>query len=200
MENMLVVVDMVNGFINFGALADKDIAKIIPNVEKSINIAKQEKMKIVAFRDCHHDGDEEFKTYPPHCLDGTDESEIVPELKPYEKDMFVIKKDTTNGFKTESFLQLVTKKDYDNVYVVGCCTDICVQDFVLSYQSFIKQNQKQTKIKVIDDACATFGGANHDAKESHINSIQKMKQAGAEIVDIKSMEKEQLCNQNSRIC
>lgn len=200
MENLLVVVDMVNGFINFGALADKEIAKIIPNVEKSITIAKENKMQIVAFRDCHHDGDAEFSTYPVHCIDGTAESELVDELKPYEKDMTIIKKDTTNGFKTEQFLGLVTKKDYDNVYVVGCCTDICVQDFVLSYQSFIKQNQKQTKVKVIDDACFTFDAPNHNAKKSHGISLEKMENAGAVVMTMKTFEKEQSCNQNLKTC
>ena len=72
MENLLVVVDMVNGFINEGALADKKIDKITPRVEELILRAKQKNMKIIAFKDCHTKDDIEFLSFPPHCIKGTE--------------------------------------------------------------------------------------------------------------------------------
>ena len=106
MKELLVIVDMVNGFINFGALADKKIDTITPNIVKLIKHAKESGTEIVAFRDCHKITDDEFKDYPPHCLDGDAESELIPQLKEFEKDMFVIKKNTTNGFETKAFKTL----------------------------------------------------------------------------------------------
>ena len=43
-KNMLVVVDMVNGFVNFGALADNKINKITPKIIKLIESAKKNGM------------------------------------------------------------------------------------------------------------------------------------------------------------
>ena len=85
MKNLLVVIDMVNGFVNFGALADKNIGKVTPTIINMMNDAKKNGLKILAFKDCHNKDDEEFAIYPPHCLKGTPESELIPELKEREK-------------------------------------------------------------------------------------------------------------------
>jgi len=185
MKNLLVVVDMVNGFVNEGALADKKINKITPNIERLIEMAKAKNMHIVAFKDCHKMCDEEFKVFPAHCIDGTSESELIPELKKYEKDMAIIKKNTTNGFITKQFLKLANTIEYDKVYVVGCCTDICVKGFVNSYLEFNKQHGRKTKIVVVEDACYTFDGANHNAEWEHDSAIQQMRANGAIITRVK---------------
>lgn len=181
-KELLVVVDMVNGFVNEGALADKKINKITPNIVSAIEKAKANGIKIVAFRDCHQMGDLEFNTFPPHCLKGTTESELIPELKKYEKDMLLIDKNTTNGFITPEFMYIANNNEFDRVYVVGCCTDICVLGFVSSYLNFNKQNNKNTEIVVLENACYTFDGPNHNAENQHKLAIEQMKNSGAKIV------------------
>ena len=183
MKNLLVIIDMVNGFVNFGALADKNINKVTPNIIKLIEKAKDKNYHIVAFKDCHSLLDSEFKTYPVHCLKGTSESELIDELKVYENEMQLIEKNTTNGFITKDFQNIVKNIKIDNVYVSGCCTDICVQDFVTSYLKYIKENNLKTKIYVVDDACYTFNNENHNASLMHKNAIEKMKELGAIIVN-----------------
>lgn len=197
-KNMLVVVDMVNGFVNFGALADNKINKITPKIIKLIESAKKNGMDIVAFRDCHIENDEEFNTYPVHCLKGSEESQLIPELKLYEKDMILIDKNTTNGFNTTKFQKLLLENNYENVYVVGCCTDICVKDFVTSYMNYLKNINRfavnfdnmnsyiNTKIHVVSDACYTFDGLYHNAEQMHNSSIEYMKNIGANIVTIEN--------------
>lgn len=184
MKELLVVVDMVNGFVNVGALADKKINKITPNIERLIEGAKERQMPIIAFRDCHTVNDPEFKAFPPHCIKGTVESELIPELKKYEQDMYLIDKNTTNGFMTEKFKRIAKLNEYDRVYVVGCCTDICVKGFVQSYLDFIKKNHKKTQIFVFADACYTFDGNKHNAEFEHQKAISEMQNAGATIVNL----------------
>lgn len=184
MKQMLVVVDMVNGFINEGALADKKINKITPNIVNLIEKAKKEGALIVAFKDCHSVDDEEFKVFPPHCVKGSRESELIPELKKYEKDMILVEKNTTNGFITEQFMNLIKTQDFDNVLVVGCCTDICVSGFVNSYLDYIKSNSSCTKVYVDNSSCYTFDGKGHDAKQMHDKAIEEMKENGAIIVNM----------------
>lgn len=189
MKNLLVVVDMVEGFVNFGALADKKINKVTPNILKLIKQAKENQAKIIAFRDCHSLQDEEFKTFPVHCLKGSAESQFIPEIKAVESNIDVdIEKNTTNGFITKEFQEIVNNITFDNVVVCGCCTDICVLNFVTSYLNYIKENNLKTNIIVIENACYTFDGENHNAEQFHNNAINQMEQIGAVIKKVNKNE------------
>ena len=193
MKNLLVVVDMVNGFVKEGALHDEKINNITPTIIEMIKFAKKNGFEIVAFRDSHTADAEEFKTYPVHCLKGSSESELIDELKPYEKYFdHIIEKNTTNGFVTEEFKQLVKQEKFDNVLLTGCCTDICVLNFFNSYNEYVKQNGLKTKFVVVDNACATFDGANHPAKEAHKSAVLEMQNAGAKIVNFPTKEESEL--------
>ena len=89
-RNLLVVVDMVNGFINEGNLADKSINRITSNVVSLVEDAIQNNINIVAFKDTHTENDVEFNNFPPHCIKGTNECELIPELKIYEKFLSIL--------------------------------------------------------------------------------------------------------------
>lgn len=177
-RNLLVVVDMVNGFINEGNLADKSINRISPNVEKLIQDAIKNDVKIIAFKDTHTENDIEFKSFPPHCIRGTSECELIPQLKAYEKYMYIIEKSTTNGFNTPQFKSVIKSVKFDNIYVCGCCTDICVYNFVSSLNRFLQENYINTNISVVRDAVDTFNGINHNADEVNYNYLSKMKYLG----------------------
>ena len=189
-KDLLIIIDMINGFVNFGALADKKINKVTPKIIDLIKKASINGTHIIAFRDAHSINDEEFNTYPVHCLKGSEESKLIPELAVYKDSMWEIEKDTTNGFVTKDFLELVRKFDFNNVYVVGCCTDICVLNFVNSYLAFNKKYNKSTKIVVVENACATFDSPSHNAKEMHDKAILEMEQNGAIIARSKENIKE----------
>ena len=178
MKNLLVVVDMVNGFVNFGNLADVKINKIVPKVESLIKKAIQDECKIVAFCDSHKENDVEFETYPEHCLEGSLESELIPELKIYESFMQVIKKSTTDGFVTEEFKKIIENNIFDNVTVCGCCTDICVQNFCNSLNNYFKENNISTKILVESDAVDTFDAPNHNAENVNKTALKEMQEWG----------------------
>lgn len=177
--NLLVIVDMVNGFAKEGVLADPKINNITPNIIKLVKNANNKNIPIIAFRDCHSIDDEEFRYYPPHCLDGTKESELIDELKVYENSFCVIKKDTTNGFITKKFTEIVNKLEFDTVEVCGCLTEVCVKNFIISYIKFNKLNNRKTVIKVVDDACATFDAPNHNAQLVHKQALKELASYGA---------------------
>ena len=66
-ENTLVLVlDMLNGFCNTGALASpraKAVIAPIKNMLEKLPLAKK-----AFLRDCHGKDAAEFKWYPPHCF------------------------------------------------------------------------------------------------------------------------------------
>jgi len=183
MKKILVIIDMINGFVKQGALADPKINQITPNIIKLIKEAKKENVPIINFRDCHSKNDSEFEVFPEHCLKGSYESELIDELKPYQKDFaFDIEKDTTNGFVTYTFGKLVENYDIEEVTVVGCCTDICVKNFVNSYLEYAKKHNKKLIIRVVADACATFDGKTHNANLEHNKALYEMYTNGAKIL------------------
>lgn len=178
-KRLLVVVDMVNGFINEGALADKGINKITPNILKLMDKAKEKNIPIVAFRDCHEMTDAEFKIYPPHCLKGTSESDFIPELKNRENDFsLIIDKNTTNGFITCEFQNFIKRNHFDEVIVTGCCTDICVYDFCQSYVDYIAEHNLDTDIVIPFNCVDTFNGVNNDRMVRNIWALDNLAKTG----------------------
>lgn len=179
---MLIVVDMVNGFVEHGALADKSIHRIVPAILDRIKLAQREDEMIVAFKDCHSENDEEFKSYPSHCLKGSSESELIDELKPFEKSMILIDKNTTNGFITPEFQELIKSNYFTDIEICGCCSDICVSDLTYSLAKYLSQNKIDTVLKVDERLIDTFNGQNHNADEVNKRCLDDFKQIGVSVL------------------
>lgn len=62
-ETAVIMVDIINGFINEGALHDNNIAGIIPQVEKLLKYAVANDIPAVAFADCHSPSSKEFSSF-----------------------------------------------------------------------------------------------------------------------------------------
>ncbi|GKV02332.1 hypothetical protein SLEP1_g14785 [Rubroshorea leprosula] len=79
----LVLVDIINGFCTVGAgnLAPKEPNRQISGmINESARLAKlfcEKKLPVMAFLDTHQPNKPE-EPYPPHCITGTDESNLVP--------------------------------------------------------------------------------------------------------------------------
>lgn len=176
---LLVVIDIVKGFIIEGTLADKNISKIIPPVVALTKQAIKDSTPIVAFVDTHNENSEEFKIYPPHCLIGTNECELVDELMPFRDNLIIIHKDTIDGFQTSRFTKIMFDYIFSQIIVVGCCTDICVKAFTTSLLDYIKQRNLPTKIHVVSDCVYTFDAVNHKADEVQTLTLQMLADQGA---------------------
>jgi nicotinamidase-related amidase len=176
MKNLLVIIDMVNGFINFGNLADKNINKITKEIVLLISDSIKNGDDIIAFKDTHNKDDEEFKTYPIHCVKGSRECELINELKIFENKMKIIEKNTTNGFNTQEFKNFIKLNYYDNIIVCGCCTDICVKNFCESMVNYLKNNNLETKVIVYERSVSTFDSEKHNAIKMQNLAINEMRQ------------------------
>lgn len=182
-KEICVVVDMINGFINEGVLSDPSINKIVPETVRTVERFLTENKDVLSFQDTHTMSSLEFEFYPPHCLKGTSESELIPELKPYESRMIKIEKDTTNGFFAEGFqMYLKNNPDLESVTVVGCCTDICVLQFTQSLKTYTQTIGKRLEINVVENAVDTFHTPNHDKQVFHDQALNLMRKAGISII------------------
>ncbi len=181
-KNCLIVVDMINGFINEGALSDKSITKCIPPILSLIKEFINKNQPILAFCDSHPENCKEFDSYPVHCLNNSHESQLVDEIKAYEDQMIVLNKNSTNGFVQPEFLKTyLSLGELEEVVVVGCCTDICVLQFALSLKGYINENNLNTKIVVPVNCVETFDAPGHEQVKFNEMAFKLLKNAGIEL-------------------
>ena len=83
LERLLVIVDMVNGFIKEGNMADPYINHITPRIISLVEESIKDGEGIAFVKDTHEPNSKEFRKFPIHCLKGTSESELIDELKKY---------------------------------------------------------------------------------------------------------------------
>lgn len=172
----IFVVDMINGFVKEGALSDIKINEITPNIIKSINKVGRENTYFIV--DSHTNESKEFDDFLSHCLRDTNEAKIIDELLPYVSNDIVYK-NSTNAFHVMDINKYLK---YDNYYVVGCCTDICVISLAISLKTYINENNLAKEVYVVEDACSTFDIVNHSALEYHNMAIKLMMTNGIKIL------------------
>lgn len=184
MKKLLVVIDMVNGFVKKGVLADKHINHITKNIINLIKTFKKENNDIISFQDGHSKNSKEFEGFPEHCIIGTEEAELIDELKPYEKYMKKILKNSTSGFVTKEFLKYL-EKNKDNlqeIVITGCCTDICILNLALPLKNYCNEYDLNTKIIIPKNCIETYDAPNHNRYEYNDISFKLMKQTGIEVI------------------
>ena len=79
-EKALYIIDMNNGFVNFGSMANKAYNALVPEQLKMIEKIRGENGQINFVLEGHNKDALEFKSYPKHCIIGTKEAELIPEL------------------------------------------------------------------------------------------------------------------------
>lgn len=137
LKELLIVVDMVNGFIREGALADPSVAKIIPEIECLVRKFLESGKGVLFVKDCHTLDSTEFKSFPPHCLKGSSEAKLVDELLPYEELSMSIEKNSTSAIFADGFLTLIDEmKELKTVVGVGCESDICVPNLFIPLKNY----------------------------------------------------------------
>lgn len=85
MARVVIVSDMLRGFLEEGypLYCGIEAHSIIPNIQKLLERELKQGSKIFYLCDHHIPNDPEFRMFPPHCIEGTAEAELIPELLQY---------------------------------------------------------------------------------------------------------------------
>lgn len=181
-KTLVVVVDMVKGFVLEGAMSDPTIAKIAPEILKVESFFKHH----LYFQDWHEQDCMEFASFPPHCLAYSTESELLDCFKEDASRQTVIRKNSTNGLMAKNFLNRIDEHvlPWKNFVITGCCTDICVMQFALSLLSYLREFDLKGKQIILPVNCVDtyHQPCQHDAFEANAWSLRFMEQAGIKIV------------------
>lgn len=185
MKKALFIVDMVNGFVYDGPMSSPNVAAIVPCIVELTKQFRKHKHPVYAFADAHEINSLEFSVYPEHCLIDSHESEVIPEILPLLHKANVVYKSTTNAWHsiyTRLIVDQMIDDGIEEMYVVGCCTDICVLQFVLNLQTYLHDRNVSITVKVIHEAVATYDSPTHDAQTYNEMALNLMKNVGVEII------------------
>ena len=165
MTNAVLVIDMLRGFLEEGypLYCGAKARDIIPNIQRLLERESAQDAKIFFICDEHDPEDLEFKMFPPHCIEGTVEAEIIPELAKYQGDI-IFKKRYSGFFGTALKLKLKELKP-EKIIVCGVCTDICVMHTVADARN------RNYQVEVPIDCVASFDEKAHHFALEHMEKI-----------------------------
>ena len=169
---VLIVTDVQEGFTRRGNLASPECTAAIPRIRRIVEEELAEGTPVVFTKDSHVENDAEFRMFPPHCIVGTEEHDLVEEFRGLEpKAAAVIEKHRYSAFFETELEQVLKELRPDEVHICGFCTDICV----LHTTSDLRNRDYDVVVR--SEGCETFDAPGHDHEEvnrwalSHIESI-----------------------------
>lgn len=178
-NTLLLIVDMIGGFARKGALYSPRTERMIPRVADFAKKCGDKGIQKVAFADCHPANSPEFSSYPPHCLEGTEESAVIGELSGYT----LFPKNSTNAMFAPGFREyLLQNQDKMYYLITGVCTDICVYQLALGLKCWFNQKNLQREVIVPISMVDTFDLGQHDANLYNLMFLNSMLDNGIKVV------------------
>ena len=165
MGNVVLVVDMLRGFLEPGHnLYTGDEARaIIPRVQRLLDEETKAGSRVLFIRDTHAPDDLEFQMFPEHCVRGTAETEVIPELAGYAGEH--VAKNRYSAFYGTDLADRLEALNPDKVIVTGVCTDICVL-----HTAADARNRDYT-VEVPTDCVASFDPDAHRWALQHMERV-----------------------------
>src|SRR5215469_15450780 len=156
MKTVLWEVDaQVDFMLPGGKLYVPGAEKIILNLDRLVNLARERRILLISSADAHHPDDPELREWPPHCLKGTPGAELIPEAQAPRQlivpnqpdfslprdlgayDQIILEKNTLDVFdnpNTDSLLARLTPSPAaacagsgSNFLIFGVVTEFCVR-------------------------------------------------------------------------
>jgi nicotinamidase-related amidase len=149
----LLIIDMIEEFVH-GRLKSPSAEAIIPAIRMLAENARKQGIPVIYLIDNHLPFDRELSIWGPHALSRGEESRIVSELRPSEKDL-VFQKRSYSGFRDTGLAGVLRDLGVDTVILTGIHTHICVLHTAIDafYDRF--------NIIIVSDAVAAFSESDH---------------------------------------
>ncbi len=187
----LLVVDVQNDFCPNGALAVPEGDRIIPRINKTIELFQRRGLPVLATRDWHPKVTRHFKEFggawPPHCIQGTKGARFHPDLR-LPKDAVVLSKgmdpdqDSYSGFQALSpqgrdLESVIRDLGIDEIFLCGLATDYCVRATALDAV------RRSIRLRVLEDAIRGVDLKPGDSREA----LQEMRDAGVQFTETRGL-------------
>lgn len=163
--------------------------KIIPNINRLVDVAREGRVLLIS-HGCHHSlNDPEFQTFPPHCIRDSPGARIIPEgmtqkfhtvpndekfklpNDPLETHQIVLEKQTLDIFDNPHATRIVEQLGKDVEFVIfGVVTEYCVR---LAAKGLLKHGRK---VAIVKDAIETL------KPEDGRRALDELKKLGARLI------------------
>ncbi|MDA0262666.1 MAG: cysteine hydrolase [Chloroflexi bacterium] len=167
MANVVLVVDMVKGFLEPGhnLYCGGESRNIIPRVHSLLQRERAAGSEILFISDHHDPDDLEFQIFPVHCVKGTDEPNVIAELAEFVTGDNVIPKNRYSGFFNTPLEGRLAAGKPGKVIICGVCTNICV------LHTASDARNRDYAVEVPSDCVASFDPDAHAWALSHLKDI-----------------------------
>ena len=165
MADVVLIIDMLRGFLEEGypLYIGKEARNIIPNIQGLLERELARESKIFFVCDNHDPDDLEFKMFPPHCIAGTTEAEVIAELAKYPGE--IIPKKRYSAFFNTNLEEKLKQLKPDKIIVCGVLTDICVMHTVANARN------RDYAVEVPVDCVATLDEKTQQFALEHIEKV-----------------------------
>ena len=163
----LIVIDMQRGFLEEGhpLFCGKEARRVIGPIRRLIETERARGSSLFFTADTHEPDDPEFKIFPPHCLRGSEEAQIIPELQPYLKIGSLIQKRRYSAFFGTDLDERLKGLGVEELEVCGVCTDICVLHTVADARN------RDYPVEVPERCVASFNPEGHAFALQHMERV-----------------------------
>ena len=182
-RKLLITIDMVNGFVKKGTLAQPSIMRVVPRQQELLDeFEKREDAANVIVRDVHDKDSAEFLTFGEHCVRGSGEELIIPELEKWYKNAFDFEKNSTNFMIAPQVIPFFEKlTNLQSVEFMGCLSDKCVINGAITSKNYFDQFNRNIEVGVHADAIDTYSAPGREADEVTKRALQNMEENGLKI-------------------
>ena len=191
----LYMIDMNNGFVNFGNMANPKYNELVNEQLKLINKFRKENQLVNFVLEGHTTDSIEFDSYPSHCVLGTKEAELIPEFidEQNKENTRTYYKNSINGMLNRNLQDDIKNQDNLNEIVIGgVCADLCVMDFARTFSRYLDEINRRAKIFVVENTIDTYGSLEHNREEWMDIAKKVMTQAGIIMVpNIEELERKE---------
>ena len=117
MNTILWEVDTQADFmLSGGKLYVPGAEKIIPNVNRLVEAAREGRVLLISSADAHQPDDPEFQQWPPHCVKGTAGAELIPEARAARLLVIPNQSDFVFPYDLSSYQQILLEKNTLDVF------------------------------------------------------------------------------------
>jgi nicotinate phosphoribosyltransferase len=177
--NAVIVIDMIRGFFEerYPLYLGVRARRIIPNIQRLLEQEIEKGSKVFFLCDQHAPNDQEFAMFPPHCIAGTAEAEVIPDLAGFSISPGVVIPKTRFSCFLETDLEEKLKAFAPGKLIVcGVVTDICVLHTVFDARG------RDYQVEVPLDCVASFDERAHHFALEHMEKVLGAKLVGPQKV------------------
>jgi nicotinamidase-related amidase len=163
----LLIIDAQKGFMD----AVFDASEAVGNIRRLLKAARDAKLPVIQTQEMHRRSMVDFGreldgSEGVHCLEGSDDVNIIDELHPLEGEHVIVKRRYSAFFATD--LELLLKGlNVQTLIVCGFLTDVCV------HYTCADAHQHNYFLKVVADAVSGSSKEAHDASLRAIRYLQR---------------------------